>query len=177
MSSLPELLARNAAFTRSRPATAAQMPTELVYVICCLDPRVEPAAVLGVGLNEALVQRNPGGRVTDEVVDDVALITFMGEFMGLGGGLDVAVIHHTQCGMGLLAVPEFAVAWVERSGAALRDLPERVVTDPEDTVRADVAKLLSSGRLSASVRVSGHVLDLDSGAIRTVVPAAEGVSA
>ena len=47
----------------------------------------------------------------------------------------------------------------------------RAVTDPEATVRADVERLLAATTLSPAVRVSGHVLDLDTGLIRTVVAA------
>ena len=65
-----------------------------------------------MGVGEAFVARNPGGRITDEVIADFSLISFMGEFMGMAtaGTLKVAVIHHSQCGMGLLAAPEFASA-------------------------------------------------------------------
>lgn len=178
MTTLATLLQRNSAFVQDRPASAGTMPTDLVYVICCVDPRVEPAAVFGVGLGDALVQRNPGGRVTDEVVEDVALLAFMGEFMGVGTGtLDVAVVHHAQCGMGLLGTPEFAEAYARRAGVPLADAQARAVTDPAVTVRSDVEKLAGSRRLPAFVRVSGHVLELESGQVRTVVPAVAAVSA
>ena len=63
-----------------------------------------------MGLGEAIVARITGGRITDEVIADVSIISFLGEFMGMAtaGTLEVAVIHHSQCGMGLLAAPEFA---------------------------------------------------------------------
>ena len=177
MTLLPELLRRNVAFAASRPVTAAQMPGDLAYVVCCLDPRVEPGALLGVGLNDAIVARNPGGRVTDELIADVSLISFMGEFMGLAvsGSLEVAVVHHSQCGMGLLAVPEFASAYAARAGVTEEQVAARAVTDPEATVRADVERLLAATTLSPAVRVSGHVLDLDTGLIRTVVAARPGL--
>lgn len=40
------------------------IPFKQVYVITCIDPRVEPGAILGVELGEAIVARNIGGRVT-----------------------------------------------------------------------------------------------------------------
>ena len=43
------------------------------------------------------------------------------------------------------------------------------VADPATTVTADVERLLSSPLLPATVSVSGHVYDPDTGRVRTVV--------
>jgi carbonic anhydrase len=48
-------------------------------VITCIDPRVDPAAILGLELGEAMVLRNVGGRVTPAVIHDVAFISDLGQ--------------------------------------------------------------------------------------------------
>ena len=78
---------------------AVVFPNLRLFVITCLDPRVDPAHFLGLGLGDAMVVRNVGGRVTPEVVNDVAFIGQLAEGMLPDGPLfEVAVIHHTQCG-------------------------------------------------------------------------------
>ncbi|HEX3452314.1 MAG TPA: carbonic anhydrase, partial [Solirubrobacteraceae bacterium] len=83
---------------------AVVFPNLRLFVITCLDPRVDPAHVLGLGLSDAMVVRNVGGRVTPEVINDVAFIGQLAEMMLPDGLLfEVAVIHHTQCGAAALA--------------------------------------------------------------------------
>jgi hypothetical protein len=73
------LLERNRRFaasdTRKRLASSFG-PRRPLFVVTCIDPRVDPAAVLGVELGEAIVLRNAGGRVTPAVIHDVAFISF-----------------------------------------------------------------------------------------------------
>ena len=49
---------------------------------------------------------------------------------------------------------------------ALADLP---VLDPAATVRADAERVLSDPRISSRLTVSGHVYDVDTGLITTIV--------
>jgi carbonic anhydrase len=45
------------------------------------------------------------------------------------------------------------------------------VTDPEQTVLLDVERVRSSTTVSARVTVSGHVYDVETGRVRTIVAA------
>src|ERR1700744_1065311 len=68
-------LERNRAFAAAGGQHGAVVFPQLsLFVITCLDPRVDPAHFLGLGLSDAMVVRNVGGRVTTEVVNDVAFI-------------------------------------------------------------------------------------------------------
>ena len=100
----------------------------------------------------------------------------MGEFMGSGPPLEVAVVHHTRCGMGLLADEEFRHGFAARTGTNDADLAARAVTDPRATVTADVARLVTSPIGDRPVVVSGHVFDLATGLVTTVVPVAMPLS-
>jgi carbonic anhydrase len=125
--------------------------------ITCIDPRVDPAHFLGLGLSDALVARNVGGRVTPEVIDDVAFISQLAEdALPDGPLLDVAVIHHTQCGIGALADDTFRQRYAERIGGDESALRERAVLDPVAGVTADV------GRLRAARSISSRDRRLDS---------------
>ncbi|GAA2673095.1 carbonic anhydrase [Actinoplanes palleronii] len=170
MAGISELLERNQDFAARvdlrRLAMPAVLPDRLLVVLTCVDPRVEPAGFLGLTTGDAGVLRNAGGRVDDRVMDDIAYLA-----MRFGVRMDIAVIHHTQCGTGLLADPDFRRAYADRSGLDDAGLAAKAVTDPVATVRDDVAKILGSPLLASDLvaAVSGHVLRLETGLVDTVV--------
>jgi carbonic anhydrase len=168
-----------AAFERNRAFAAAGghhgavvFPNLRLFVITCLDPRTDPAHFLDLGLGDAMVVRNVGGRVTPEVINDVAFIGQLAENVLPGGPLfEVAVIHHTQCGTGALADETFRRRYAERIGADETALRDQAVLDPSATVRSDVERLRSAPAISPRVTVSGHVYDVVTGLVRTVTAA------
>jgi carbonic anhydrase len=85
---------------------------------------------------------------------------------------EVAVIHHNQCGTGALADDTFRRRYAERIGAEEASLREHAVLDPVATVARDVERLRSAPAISPRIRVSGHVYDVVTGLVQTVVPAA-----
>jgi carbonic anhydrase len=164
---------RNRAFAEARDHEGAVMfPRLRVMVITCLDPRVDPAAFLGLGLGDAMVVRNVGGRVTPEVINDVAFIGQLAESAVADGPLfEVAVIHHNQCGTGALADDAFRRRYAERIGVDESTQRSRAVIDPAATVTADVDLLRAAPSLSPRVAVSGHVYDVLTGLVDTVTVA------
>jgi carbonic anhydrase len=171
MSNLRPLLERNRAFaTTGAHAGLAIMPRQQVFVVTCLDPRVDPAAFLGVELGDAPVIRNAGGRITEAVIDDIAFIGYLARTMIPDGPLfEVAVIHHTGCGTGFLADAAFRSAFAASSGLDEAVLAAEAVIDPAATVRGDVERLVSSPKVLPQVSVSGHVYDLETGLVTTIV--------
>jgi carbonic anhydrase len=166
-------LARNRAFAAAGGHEGAVVFPQLrLFVITCLDPRVDPAHFLGLDLSDATVSRNAGGRVTPEVINDVAFISQIAESVLPGGPLfEVAVIHHNQCGTGALADDTFRRGYAERIGADESTLREHAVLDPAATVAHDVERPRSASAISARVTMSGHVYDVITGLVQTIVPA------
>jgi carbonic anhydrase len=176
MTRMPPLLERNEQFARNYTPAALGPPAAQLIVVTCLDHRVDPAIVLGLQLGDAPVIRNAGGRVTEAVIDDIAFLAFLAEQL-FGDQLEddrlfeVAVVHHTQCGTGFLADPGFRHQAAAATGLAEAALEASAVADPHATVRADVERLLTSPLLSPKVSVSGHVYDIATGRVTTVVDA------
>lgn len=166
-------LERNRMFAAERRHEGAVVFPRLgLFVITCLDPRVDPAHFLGLSLGDAMVVRNVGGRVTPEVINDVAFIAQIGETVLPDGPLfEVAVIHHTQCGSGALADATFRRRYAERIGADETALREHAILDPAETVKRDVQQLRSASAIPERVAVSGHVYDVVDGLVQTIVPA------
>jgi carbonic anhydrase len=166
-------LERNRAFAAAGGHQGAVVfPNLGVMVITCLDPRVDPAHFLGLGLSDAMVIRNVGGRVTPEVINDVAFIAQLAENLLPDGPLfEVAVIHHTQCGTGALANDSFRRRYAQRIGAAESSLRDHAVLEPATTVNHDVERLRSAPAINPRVTISGHVYDVVAGLVETVIPA------
>jgi carbonic anhydrase len=151
---------------------AVVFPRLGLFVITCLDPRVDPAGFLGLSLGDAMVVRNVGGRVTPEVINDVAFIGQIAENVLPDGPLfEVAVIHHTQCGSGALADATFRRNYAKRIGADETTLRDHAILDPEATVKHDVERLRAAPAIPERVLISGHVYDVVTGLVETVVRA------
>ena len=165
-------LERNRAFAAAGGHEGAVVfPNLQLFVITCLDPRTDPAHFLGLGLSDAMVVRNVGGRVTPEVINDVAFIGQLAEtLLPDGPRFEVAVIHHTQCGTGALADDTFRGRYAERIGVEESSLRDHAVLDPAATVTRDVGLLRAARSISPRIKVSGHVYDVVTGLVQTVVP-------
>jgi carbonic anhydrase len=178
MSNFDELLANNARFAASdakdRVPEIPFLPNKQVYIITCIDPRVDPAALLGLALGDAIVARNVGGRVTDSVLSDLAWISYLHEVKTPDAPwFELAVIHHTDCGSGLFAKDELRKGYVARGGWDDRTAVELAVLDPVRTVAADVEKLRTAPELQPTlaerVKIGGYAYDLETGKLTTVV--------
>jgi len=175
-SRMTPLLEHNEQFARTYTPVPLGLPAAQVIVVACLDHRVDPAITLGLGLGDAPVLRNAGGRVTRSVVEEIAYLAYLGRKMSGGqlsddAGVEVAVVHHTQCGTGFLADPGFRREAREATGVDEDTLQASAVADPHTTVAVDVERLLTSPLLPPTMSVSGHVYDVETGRVTTVVDA------
>lgn len=178
MTKMTPLLERNEQFAGSYTPVPPPPGMPLV-ILTCMDHRVDPAATLGVKLGETIVIRNAGGRVNQNVIEEIAYVGFLTNQLLLRGGaqdtttplFEVAVIHHTQCGTGFLADPAFRQKAAAATGVSEDALESTSVADPNVTVKADVERLLTSPLLSPRISVSGHVYDIPTGRVSTVVEA------
>ncbi len=177
MSAIAPLLDRNQAFATD-PGARRNMPRLPfipnlgLYIVTCIDCRVDPAQILGVRLGEALVQRNIGGRITPAVIQDIAYAGYLVDTKAPEGPyFEVAIVHHTDCGSTLLADDELRHGFAQRIGADERTLADTPVLDPARTVRTDVERVLWAEEIPQNVRVSGHVYDVGTGLVTTIVDA------
>ena len=130
------------------------IPNLGVYIVTCIDCRVDPAQILGVRLGEALVQRNIGGRITPAVIQDIAYAGYLVDTKAPEGPyFEVAIVHHTDCGSTLLADDELRHGFAQRIGVDER------------------TRVLWAAEVPQNVQVSGHVYDVATGLITTVVDA------
>jgi carbonic anhydrase len=75
----------------ARPAALSNRPARGLAVLTCMDCRIDPLAALGLSLGDAVVLRNAGATVSDDVLRSLAMAH---EALGVRG---VHVIAHTDC--------------------------------------------------------------------------------
>ena len=108
MTDLETLLDRNRSFAERFEGRELKIrPRMSTIILTCLDARVDPAHVFGLGLGDAVTIRNAGGRITPAVMGDLAVLSVLAANLPGPGALQLqlVVIHHNDCGMARLANP------------------------------------------------------------------------
>jgi carbonic anhydrase len=134
------------------PARAARG----LAVLTCIDSRIDPLGMLGLGPGDAKILRNAGARVTDDVLRTLVLASY------LLGVERLMVIAHTNCRMTESGEDEVHAAVREAGGPDTRSLSFLVTPDVEASVRADCQRVRSSPYLPR-LEVGGFLYDTDTG--------------
>jgi carbonic anhydrase len=143
-----------------RDGDLPKRPARRLFVLTCMDARIDPLRLLGLELGDAHVVRNAGGRVSDDALRSLVLSS------ALTGTGEVVVIHHTDCALGA-TTDEQVRRDLAAHGIDAGNLWIGAFDDLDASVREDVATLRSS-LASADIAVSGYVYDVRTGSLRTV---------
>ena len=125
-------------------------------VLTCIDSRIEPLTMLGLGPGDAKILRNAGARVTDDVLRTLVLASYL---LGVDRAM---VVAHTKCRMGSGDEEDIHAALDEAGGPDTRSLAFLVTDDQEQTVRDDVQRIRSWPYLT-HLKVGGFLYDVDTG--------------
>jgi carbonic anhydrase len=173
MTTLDTLIERNQDFASHHfPKDLPLLPTLRAMIIGCVDPRVDPALVLGLGLGEAVVIRNVGGRITPGTLQTVGMLKRIAQVGGgnPAGEFHLIVLQHTQCGITRLeGDPDMLASYF---GIGKEGLLAKAVDSPHAAVAVDVATLKATPALPDNWLVSGLVYDVATGLVEVVVPPA-----
>ena len=134
-----------------------------VAVVTCMDSRIDPLRLLGLGPGDAKILRNPGGRVTEQALKALVL------GVNLLGVDRVLVVPHTRCAMATASEADLR----DRVGKACgRDASWETfgaIEDQEAALRDDVARVRAHPLIPESVAVGGFLYDVDTGRITRLV--------
>jgi carbonic anhydrase len=150
------MLDANKGYAAARASVADGLPGQHLAVVTCMDARIDVFAVLGLHLGEALVIRNAGGRVTEDVLRSLALASHV---LGVDS---VVVMQHTKCGLAGVTDDELR----RLTGADLGFLP---IDHHADALREDIAVLTGQAFLAPLREIAGFVYDVESGEIEDVL--------
>ncbi len=156
MTQIGRLLAANKAYAAARANVANGRPGQHLAVVTCMDARIDVFAVLGLHLGEAVILRNAGGRITDDVLRSLALATHV---LGVD---NVVVMQHTKCGLAGVTDEKLRAL----TGADLGFFP---IDDHAAALREDIDILATTSYLEPLTAIAGLVYDVESGEVGEIV--------
>jgi carbonic anhydrase len=163
MSAVDDVLERNRAYASAfGHGDAPRSPNLPLVVLTCLDARAQPARFLGLGVGDAHVVRNAGGRATDDAIRSIIVST------QLLGTRECMVIHHTDCGMGTFTNEEVRARLQAETGASADDIDFFPFTDLEASTRDDVRAIRANPLMPKDLDVSGWIYDVRTGRLNEV---------
>lgn len=164
MGAFDDLLVANAAYAaRFEEAGFDGVAHAGVAVVTCMDSRIDPLGMLGLGHGDAKILRNPGGRVTDPVL--VALVVGI----HLLAVERILIIPHTKCAMASATEEELQQRISAAAGTDASWMRLGNDTDQESALRADVATVRAHPLVPGRVEVGGFRYDVDTGLLEQVV--------
>lgn len=170
MDTVNTLTKRNTDFATQRFTSGLRMmPSMRTFVIGCVDPRVDPAHILGIELGEVAIIRNIGGRITASVLEELALLRTLTQAAGgdFDHGFKFILLQHTDCGiLHMQGQPERLAEFFGIDTAAL---DTKDVGDPSAALKVDAAVLEADPHMPAGLRVTGLLYDVTTGHVDTVI--------
>jgi carbonic anhydrase len=122
--------------------------------------------------NEAIVIRNPGGRVTPDFLRSLAVLAVVAMTENLSAAYELILMQHTDCGLSHLSPETNADVLASFFGVTSDEVANKQLGDPREAVRRDVSLLRSNPLVPRTLVVSGLVYDVDTGRVETIVPPA-----
>jgi len=141
-------------------------PAKKLTIVTCMDARIDPAASLGIHEGDAHIIRNAGGSARDALRSIIISQRLLGT-------REVAVFHHTDCGM------------LTFDNDHLRNLIKKADPSPEIAKEVDAIDFLTFPKLEQSIKedvkfleenklvlgeakISGWVYEVETGKIKQV---------
>ncbi|KAK0212428.1 carbonic anhydrase [Desarmillaria ectypa] len=141
-------------------------PSKKLIVVTCMDARIDPAASLGIELGEAHIIRNAGGRAQDALRSIIISQRLLGT-------REIAVLHHTNCGMTTFTTQDLQTKIVDEDGAEAASLVNQIdyleFSKLEESVKHDVKYLQSHPLVLKDTPITGWIYHVESGKVTQVV--------
>ncbi|MEO8287871.1 MAG: carbonic anhydrase [Chloroflexota bacterium] len=138
-------------------------PARGLVIVACMDARQAIFGMLGLKPGDALILRNAGGIVTDDVMRSVIVAYH------LLAAREVMIINHTECGLLSFKDDEMRAQLREATGVAA-STPEHfyAFSDLEQNVRAQIQAVKSHPWIPATITARGFIYDVKTGRLSEV---------
>ena len=161
MSSIDGLVAEAGARAHKPAADQGPQPRLRTAILTCMDARIDPVSLFGLGRGDAHMLRNAGARATPDVLRSLALS------QAILGTREVLVLGHTGCGLFERSEADLAEAILSKSGhrpgmemGAFHDLDQAVFETVDELRRCPF--------LAYRDGIHGFVYELNAGSVRPV---------
>jgi carbonic anhydrase len=131
-----------------------------VAIVTCMDSRIVPLQMLGLGHGDAKIFRNPGGRVTPQALEALVL------GVHLLGVERILVVPHTRCAMASSSEAELHERVSASAGIDSRWQPFHVVPDQLAALAEDVQRVRTHPLITERAKVGGFLYDVDTGLLK-----------
>jgi carbonic anhydrase len=166
LSTTDELLLNAAAYEQSFDKGDLPLPpARKIAVLACMDARLNPYGLLGLGEGDAHVIRNAGGVVTDDEIRSLAIS------QRLLGTEEIILIHHTDCGMLTFTDDAFKASIQAEIGIKPAWAAE-AFSDLDEDVRQSIARIKASRFIPTKDSIRGFIYDVHTGGLHEVETAA-----
>jgi carbonic anhydrase len=132
-----------------------------VAVLACMDARLDPARALGLEEGDAHVIRNAGGVVSEDAVRSLVIS------QRLLGTEEIALIHHTDCGMLTFTDAEVKDA-IEAEVGIRPSFALEAFADVDADVRQSISRIRANPLIPHTDAVRGFVYEVETGRLREV---------
>jgi carbonic anhydrase len=162
MSTIDELLRANERYARMFDRGHLPLPpSRRIAVLTCMDARILPGKAFGLEEGDAHVIRNAGGRARDALRSLVISQRLLGT-------TEIAVVHHTDCGMLTFTNRDLRAKVQEDLGRDTGEFDFQPFDDLDASVREDIEFLWGSELLDPATLIRGFVYDVRTGRLREV---------
>jgi carbonic anhydrase len=162
MSTIDELLKANEAYAATFDQGHLPLPpARRLAIVTCMDARILPSRALGLQEGDAHVIRNAGGRARDALRSIIVSQRLLGT-------REVAVIHHTDCGMLTFSNRDLREKVRKDLGQDTGEFDFLPFQNLDDSVREDIEFLQATQLLDPETLIRGFVYDVATGRLRDV---------
>jgi len=169
MSAHKDFIAPNEEYAANfgQKSTLALPPAKKLAIITCMDARINVYAELGIKEGDAHIIRNAGGSAKDALRSVIISQRLLGT-------REIAVFHHTGCGMLTFSSPQLQklVKDSDPSNTALHAVDHidfLEFSNLEQSVKDDVNFLRASALVLPGTVVTGWVYEVETGKIKQIV--------
>src|SRR5215467_4317750 len=163
MGVIQRFIDRNKEFvSKFRHGDKAMPPAQHLAVLTCMDARIHPEQALGFDIGDAHMIRNAGGRASDDAIRSLVIST---ELLGTN---EIAVMHHTDCGMLKFTNDDLRTKLSSEGGVDASGVDFLPFPEVEQSVRDDVATITASPLVADGIEVTGWIYDVKTGTISPV---------
>jgi carbonic anhydrase len=162
MSAIDQMLLANATYVSEFDKGSLPMPPAWrLAIVTCMDARIVPARAVGIQEGDAHVIRNAGGRIADAIRSLVISQTLLGT-------AEVAVIHHTDCGMLTFTDETIRQQLRDSRGVDADEVAFLAFQDVRRSVLDDLRAYRRSTLVRQDVELRGFIYDVATAALSEV---------
>ena len=164
MSAIDKVLEANQKFAQNFSGDELPArPARRLAVIACMDYRIPISVALGLNNGDAVVIRNAGGVVTEDVLRSLIVAHYLLEVQ------EVMIINHTACGM-LTFKDHDLLDRLESQTGLMAVIPAHfhAFSDLHENVRRQYRRLRSHPWIPNELLVRGFIYDVKSGRLEEV---------